>query len=190
MSAPQPYSVDCDCGATLPASKSDAGATLQCRCGRAVKVPRLSLLRQAKGEDALESGILDRITRMIRDGELPVGDCCAASAFPTTDVMLFDVVCERSYIKGARKWGIVLLVLGFVMPCSWIFWLLGLDMLTERTERVGRDTVITIPLRVAKDYQSGLRRWASQRRLRIVLSSIPEYQELFEQYPGARIYPH
>ncbi|HEX5104786.1 MAG TPA: hypothetical protein VFV87_13285 [Pirellulaceae bacterium] len=186
----QPYSVDCECGKTLPVSKSDAGSEIRCRCGKSVSVPRLSLLRRAKGEDALEAGIRDRIARMIREGKLPVGDCCAVSGFPTNDVMLFDVICERSYTKGARNWGIALLVLGFFTPFSWFFWLLGYDMLNERTERVGRDVVLTVPLRVAKENQGKLRGRTSQKRLQIVLGSVPEYELLFQEFPDARISAH
>ena len=135
MAETSEYSVDCDCGKTLPVVKSDAGSAIQCRCGRTVRVPRLSLLRRAKGEGALESGILDRIARMIRDGQLPAGDCCAVSGFPTKDVMLFDVQCETSYVKGERKWGWALVILGFFMPFWWLFWLLGYELLSERNER-------------------------------------------------------
>lgn len=190
MDQPQEYSVDCVCGKTLPVAKSDAGSAIQCRCGAVVRVPRLSLLRQAKGEDPLETGIRDRIARLVHEGRLPAGDCCAVSGFPTQDVMLFDVQCEKSYTKGSRKIGVTMLVLGFFMPFWWIFWLLGMDMLSEETERHGRDVVLTVPLRVAKENQPRLRRGVNQRRLQQILSSVPEYQRLLAEYPEAHIFPH
>jgi hypothetical protein len=107
---------------------------------------------------------------------------------PTEDVMWFDVQCESSYMKGAKNWGMFLIIVSFLLPFAFFIRLLGLDMLTERTERVGRDVVIAIPLKVAKDLQTQLRR-SSQGHLRTVLCSVPIYQSLFENYPAARIHP-
>src|SRR5947207_9039133 len=69
------YSIDCECGATNPVSASQAGGSLACRCGRVLRVPRLSQLRMAKGLSAHETNIRDSIVRMIRDNVLPWGQC-------------------------------------------------------------------------------------------------------------------
>src|SRR5262245_65246464 len=90
------FSVNCECGATIEVSASQAGGTISCRCGRTISVPRLSKLRMAKGLAAHETSVRDTIARMIRDGELPWGQCCAVTGMPTDDVMWFDVQCERS----------------------------------------------------------------------------------------------
>src|SRR5215204_1880421 len=109
------FSVPCECGAMLAVTAAEAGGALPCRCGRSVRVPRLSELRRAQGMDAGESSVRDTIARMIREGELPWGSCCAVTGFPTKDVLLFDVQCERSYKKRAKlsNGGFTLLVLSF-----------------------------------------------------------------------------
>ena len=141
----------------------------------------------AIGLAAHETNVRDVIARMLRDNELPRGICCAVSEMPTDDVMWFHVQCEREYAKDDRRWGILLIVMSFLLPFGLLIRLLGADMLSEAPERYGRDTAVLIPLRVSQDRQPSLRRWATQRRLKTVLSSVPIYQELFREYPGARI---
>jgi hypothetical protein len=142
--------------------------------------------------DATETNIRDTIARMIREGALPWGQCCAVTAMPTNDVMLFDVQCEQSYVKGSssKRWGLVLLILGFFVcfPVAVFMWLVGADLYKTHVEHVGRDVVVTIPLRVAKDSQAHVRR-SSQSRLKTILSSVPIYKRLFEVYSDARIHP-
>jgi hypothetical protein len=154
-------------------------------------VPRLSELRISKGLDASETNVRDTIARMIREGSLPWGQCCAATAMPTTDLMLFDVECERSYVKGSasRKWGTVLLVMGFFFcfPVAIFMWLIGWDLFNTH-EHVGRDVVIAIPLRVSRDSQAAVKHWP-QTRLKALLSSVPVYQQLLQDYPDAKIHP-
>jgi hypothetical protein len=176
----------------MSVSASDAGTTVACPCGRAVRVPRLSQLRVSQGLDAAESNVRDTIARMIREGTLPWGDCCAVSGVPTDNVMLFDVLCEQSYVKGSasRKWGTVLIVLGFFVcwPIAIFMWLIGRDLHKTQVERVGHDVVMTIPVKVRMDSQTSVARY-SQSRLRKMLSSIPIYERLFNEYSGARIHP-
>jgi hypothetical protein len=127
---------------------------------------------------------------MIREGSLPSGSCCAVTGFPTPDVMLLDVQCERSYKKGAglSKAGLALLVLCLFacFPVAVLMWLFAWDFLTTRVENVGRDTGITIPLRVSAAAQPELRR-ASAARLKKLLSDVPVYQQLLTEYPQAVI---
>src|SRR5262249_30321131 len=162
-----------------------AGRQIECRCGRTVRVPRLSDLRRAKGMDGGETNARDTIARMIREGTLPWGSCCAVTAMPTNDVMMFDVECQRSYVKGARgrDWGITLSVLGFFfcLPVAIFMWLLGRDLYTSQVKRVGRDVTVPIPLRVSKEAQGSVRAWSSQTRLRNILRSVPIYERLLEE---------
>jgi hypothetical protein len=181
------FSVNCECGATIAISASQAGGVVTCRCGRDVRVPRLSQLRTAKGLAAHETSIRDSIARMIRDGALPWGQCCAVTGMPTDDVMWFDVQCERSYLKSERRWGITLIIVSLLLPFGLFLRLLGITMLNEDPERRGHDISIAIPLRVRKDSQSSLRNWAGQRRLRKLLCGVPIYQQLFQEHKSARI---
>src|SRR5207248_3134255 len=141
-------------------------------CGRTIRVPRLSELRVSKGMDASESNIRDTIARMIREGSLPWEHSCAVTGVQTDDVMLFDVQCERSYVKGktSKRWGTILLVLGFFacLPVAIFMWLIGSDLFKTSVERVGRNVVVTIPLRVSNDSQAAVKR-SSQARLKKML---------------------
>jgi hypothetical protein len=188
------FSIDCECGATIPVVASEAGATLTCRCSRVVQVPRLSRLRAAKGLAAHDTNIRDTIARMIAENHLPGGPCCAVSAMPTEDVMWFDIHCESTYTKATNRWGMAMAMLAFVIlvfiswPLAILTRLMRADTSNE-TERLGREIVISVPLRVRQDSQSKLKGWASQQYLRKILSSVPEYQELFREHPKAMIYP-
>jgi hypothetical protein len=142
--------------------------------------------------DASESNVRDTIARMIREGSLRYGQCCAVTMMPTNDIMLFDVQCEKSYVKGraSKKWGIALLILGFFacFPVAIFMWLVGFDLFKTDVERVGHDVVISIPLRVIKDSQRSVRNWG-QSRLKNTLASVPVYQRLFDEYPDAAVFP-
>jgi hypothetical protein len=158
-----------------------------CRCGRTVPVPRLSQLRLAKGLAAHETSIRDSIARMIRDRELPWGQCCAVTGMPTDDVLWFEVQCERSYVKSERRVGITLLVASFLLPFGFFLQLMGISLLNEDPERRGHDIFIQIPLRVSRELHASLRRWVTQSRLRRLLREVPIYQDLLREHPHARI---
>jgi hypothetical protein len=183
------FAIDCECGATIPVLASDAGGSVTCPCSRILRVPRLSQLRVALGLAAHETNVRDTIARMIGEKALPWGVCCAVTGMPTEDVMWFDVQCESTYTKTNKRWGMYLIVISLLLPLGFFVRLLGLSMLTEDPERLGRDIVVGIPLRVGKESQAKLKRWWSQRRLRKALSSVPIYHELFREHPAARIYP-
>jgi hypothetical protein len=129
---------------------------------------------------------------MIREGQLPWGQCCAATGMPTDDVILLDVECERSYVKNARSqlWGTILVIAGFFvcLPVAIFMWLIGRDLVHSPAERLGRDVVITIPLRVCKDAQSSVLR-SGQGRLKDLLRTVPVYERLLSDYRDARIHP-
>jgi hypothetical protein len=182
------FSVPCECGASLSISATDAGATISCRCGRQVQVPRLSQLRISQGLDPAESNVRDTIARMIRDGALPWGQCCAVTAMPTDDSMPLDIQCERSYVQGGRSqfWGVMLMIGGFFacLPLAIFMWLIGRELFATSPEREGRDVVITIPIWVCRDSQATVRGW-SQSRLREMLRTVPIYERLLREYKDA-----
>src|SRR5262245_55013132 len=93
------FSISCDCSNRLEVTASQAGAEISCSCGRTMRVPALSQLRQLAGQGAYEAGTIDTIHRMIRDGELPYGHTCAISGHPTSDTYDLNVQCESRWIK-------------------------------------------------------------------------------------------
>jgi hypothetical protein len=138
----------------------------------------------AAGQRAHETNIRDSIARMIDEHALPWGECCAVTEMPTQDVMWFDIHCESSYTKGGRVHPL-LAAWGLLVPWG----LLALALRArEKTEHLGRDIVISVPLKVSREKQSGLKR-ASQSYLRSLLLKVPVYQELLREHPHARILP-
>jgi hypothetical protein len=178
------YRVHCECGADVAVRASQAGGVVNCRCSRVVAVPRLSQLRTAAGQAAHETNIRDSIARMIGEQVLPWGQCCAVTEMPTQDVMWFDIHCETSYTRGGRvNW--FLAVWSLLLPGGLFAMVLRAR---EQAENLGRDIVISVPVKVCDEKQSGLRR-ASQRYLRKLLLKVPVYHELFREHPYARILP-
>ena len=81
--------------------------------------------------DGSESNVRDTIARMMREGSLPWGTCCAVTGLPTPDVMHFDVQCESSYRKGGglSKAGFALLILSLFtcFPVAILLWVFAWD---------------------------------------------------------------
>ena len=172
------YHISCRCGKQLTVNTEQAGTTIRCDCGETVQVPSLSLLRQTAGQGAYESGAIDTIHRMLRDGALPWGEACAVSGRPTQDLIQLVVQCERLYFVG-DQFRSRLLVLALLGP-----WALLASVAGKRpNETHGRDTVVKVPLRVHRDFHGGLNRRVSQRKLRRLLRTVPVYARLLEEYP-------
>jgi hypothetical protein len=175
------YHVSCQCGKRIPVKTEEAGTTIRCDCGRSVQVPSLSKLRTTSGLDAYESGAIDTIKRMLAEGALPWGETCAESGRPTKDLIQLVVQCERLHVPQDRYKLALLAVLIF----GWVAALLAFG--GKDREARGRDTSIRIPLRLDREYQDRLARWASQRRLRRLLRTVPVYARLLDEYPRATI---
>ncbi len=182
------FSLPCDCGNTLEVTAAEAGTDVVCSCGREVGVPLLSQLRQLAGQGAYETGTIDTIHRMIRDGELPYGDICAISGFPTSDSYDLYVQCESRWIKGPGSGRNLFAVLSVLfLPC-WMIWaLVAWALLDEKRRELGRDRGVYIPLRVRQEHHQQLRRMRSQSKLRKLLRAVPIYATLLDEYPKARI---
>lgn len=182
------YFVPCDCGKTIEVTGTQAGANVTCPCGRTVRVPLLSQLRQLAGQEAYETGTIDTINRMIRDGELPFGDTCAISGLPTSDSCNLYVRCESMWTKGPGFFRHLFIIITCVaLPCTIVWALLGWALLEERHEEVGRDRSVCVPLRVRQEHQRRLRRTRNQAKLRKMLRTVPIYAQLLDEYPQAKI---
>ncbi len=66
-------------------------------------------------------------------------------------------------------------------------WALMLTMGGKQGDARGRDTAVSIPLRVCREYHRGLARWGTRRRLRRLLKTVPIYARLLDEYPRATI---
>jgi hypothetical protein len=175
------YHVECRCGKPLAVKAEQAGTTVRCECGESVPVPSLSKLRATAGIGSYESGSIDTIRRMLAEGTLPWGETCAVSGRPTRDVMRLEVQCERLQLpQDPVKF---VLLLGMCLgPWATLILFQG-----QRDQAHGRETVVTIPLRVCREYHRGLERWWSKRKLRRLLRTVPVYARLLDEYPRAAI---
>jgi hypothetical protein len=175
------YRLECGCGRPVAVTTADAGTTIACACGEEIRVPSLSELRANAGLGAYESGAIDTIRRLMSEGTLPWGDTCAQSGLPTRDILHFHVQCERTHAaqERSRLEVLVVVLLGF--------WALLLTMGAEEGDARGRDTAVSVPLRLRREYHRGLARWGTQRRLRRLLRTVPIYARLLDEYPRATI---
>jgi len=174
------YSVQCHCGRTVAVTKADAGGQVQCRCGQSVRVPRLSELRRQSGQAAYESGAVDRIRRMLAEGQLPPGDTCQISFRPTKDVLWVTVECETPYSRGSYSWWSLLLI-GLISSAAYFM------AAQAETETVGRETVLRLPLLIDAEFQPQVRRYTASR-LSELLRAVPIYAQLLAEFPRARVY--
>ncbi len=174
------YSVGCECGRRLVVDSTAAGSVIPCECGWDVIVPPLSQLRATTGVGAYESGVLDTIQRMIRDGSLPWGETCAVSGWPTDGVLDLVVHCERVHLP--RPNSKLMILFAPLFPA-----LVLQAMSDEGREPVGRETSVTVPLRVAPEFHRRLARKWSPGKLKRLLKTVPIYATLLDQYPEATI---
>ncbi len=175
------YSVTCACQRVIPVAAAQAGTEVACACGRAVKVPRLSQLRTATGKAAYKPTVIEAIERLTREGDLPFSETCALCGMPTSDSIELYAECERARYRppSVVPWWLLWL------PWAPVIWLMS-KFLPLPGETQGRDTGVTLPLRVCKRDQGRLPR--NQRKLRDLLRPVPIYEQLLEEYPRARIY--
>jgi hypothetical protein len=129
---------------------------------------------------AYESGVIDTIRRMIADGSLPWGETCMVSGSPTDEVLDVVVHCER--VHAARESSKLMVLFALLSP---ILALLALR--EERREPLGRETSVSVPLRVSSPFHRKLARRGSRGELRRLLRSVPVYAELLDRYPDATV---
>jgi hypothetical protein len=182
------YSVRCSCGNAHEVSATQAGTEISCGCGAVVLVPLLSQLRVSAGQEAYESGIVDKILRLKSEGKLPLGDHCLLSGQRTEDTALVRVQCERSYDKGPPKYEKFLAILSFFF-IGIFAWFVAKETLGQKPEWVGRDLELSLPIRVHRDLRDDLQKIRNQKRLRELLRAVPLYAQLLDDYPSAEVWP-
>ena len=111
---------------------------------------------------------------------MPWGATCAVSGRPTRDVIQIEVQCEHlAPAKDPVKFALLLAM------CAgpWA----TLILFSKPGQAHGRDTAVTVPLRVCREYHRGLERWWGRRKLRRLLRTVPVYTRLLDEYPRATI---
>jgi hypothetical protein len=192
------YSVSCSCGQVFPVEATQAGSTLQCRCERAIQVPRLSALRIAAGETAIPLNAAERVRLGVLNKTLPDNDICPITGRIPDAVAVFRILCERVWkrqvdndsfsVGRAFLWGIVAGPAGIMFAV--LRSLIGNRLSPSGTEQLGRNTVVDAPLRVAAEALPQLSRTQNQRKLRELLQPTRAYADLFAEFPDTDIKFH
>lgn len=179
------YVIYCECGKQLFVSPRQAGSQVDCTCGRFVKVPNLSALKKSAGESVQTT--IEHIETMLRKGELPYGDVCPVSGRRTDDSIYFHVQCERVWVRGGDSvnYG---KVIAYYLLFGWIGAFIASKNM-EPLQELGRDTHITIPLRISSEVRSKLLRTRHQKALKSLLKQVPVYAKLLQEYPNAVVTP-
>ncbi|PHS03240.1 MAG: hypothetical protein COA78_18705 [Blastopirellula sp.] len=181
-----PYSLACECGNQIEVSAAQAGSEVTCTCGQVVNVPMLSALRKTAGKAAYESNTMDTINRMVQEGELPWGDTCAVSGYPTTDSCQLFVLCESKWLKGSSMgdWFILFFQL-LILPV-----VICLDLFVDSdkaSQSHGHDRGVYVPIIARTEHHAELKKMRNQAKLQEILRTVPIYAKLLDEFPNARI---
>jgi hypothetical protein len=175
------FTVDCSCGRRIGVTASDAGTNVSCDCGKLVRVPSLSALRELSGADPYEAGTIDTINRMISRKELPAGHTCTISREQTQDVLTCSVIVSREIVYQDG------FLLRYVLRGGLLGWLLRTVYLFVKVAPApGSEIEVPAPIRLSARYHERYRR-AGPGRLRRLLRRVPIYAKLMEEYPHARV---
>jgi hypothetical protein len=181
------FHLDCECGNRVAVTEGSAGATVDCACGRTIKVPSLSQLRKLHGlEPASLLNPVLLIEHLAAAGELPPGETCIQCGFPTSETLNVVAECEKVWIR--RSGGVLKSTLIFFISLLFtpfvIFYRGGVVGV------YGRDLILPVPLRVCPDCKPEVEKAAqawSQASIKQLLRRVTVYDRLLDRYPNARI---
>ena len=173
----------CGCGHVLPIAASSAGTVVPCRCGKQVKIPKLSELKRLSGQRVEPiAGIADYLRTMYLDQQLPPDTHCVCCQVKTIGTLDCWVECERTWCqRDTGPWVIALL---FVLSIP--LWILARVFTGVRKHEVdGRELVVRTPLPICENCLHTTSR--SEASIRTFLRSVALYRQLLDTYPGARV---
>ena len=177
----------CECGYALPIAASSAGAVVPCRCGRKVKIPKLSELKRLAGQPITFISIADQLRTMYLDKQLPPDTHCMFCQTKTAATLECWVECERAkvYAPGIGPTVVKTLFLNAILPFfGWFYLPLGVGV-SRDAEAYGNDLVVRTPLTICENCLHRTSR--TEASVRTFLRSVPLYRELLDAYPGARV---
>lgn len=179
------YRVPCNaCGWETAVGAGQAGGTFVCRCGTAVSVPQLSELRIAAGQTRYTTTAVERVTGMLKRGELPTNQLCPMCGAAAAEVKVIAIECEKiSYREAQDQTKIAIGAFGWIACLAAAY--RPLPFRPEQTH--GRETRLEVPLRFCAACVSQVTALTWKRDLRRFLKAEPAYRELFEEYPNASV---
>ncbi len=170
----------CECGFALPIAASAAGTFVPCRCGKQVKIPKLSELKRLSGQRVEPiAGIADYLRTKYLDKQLPPDTRCVGCLAKTDETLDCWVECERTFDREGKQWGMAMLFV-FSIP----MWLFARMVSGARKHEVdGRELVVRTPLPICTNCLHSTSR--SEANIRQLLLGVEIYRQLLERYPGA-----
>jgi hypothetical protein len=181
------YSVSCPCGKVIEVNESAAGTEVACSCGKRVPVPSLRELRYQHGAEQAPNPVL-QIEYLLAAKKLPAESCCVSCGTETSGVLVVHAHCESIWRKGGQSTDQMLALTAWLGP---LWALLVWASRSQDAEReFGSDVRLGLPLRVCPQCREQVQkmwRWSRLARLRELLVKVPEYRQLLERYPKARL---
>jgi hypothetical protein len=174
------YSVNCACGNRIEVSATQAGTDLPCRCGRRIRVPRLSELRSPAGEPAYEPSPVLIIRLLYGSGSQAVGgDSCAFCYATPVNRVACRIECEKPIIKGEHSW-LFWIFLGALAPALALLY----SVIKDKPEVVGEATVLDVQISLCCSCQE---RTPGRHALREALCRNRDFARLFDKFPTAKV---
>ena len=177
----------CECGHQLTFAATSAGTLVPCRCGRQVKIPKLSDLKRLAGQPTEFISIADQLRTMYLDKQLPPDTHCMLCQTKTASTLECWVECERAkvYASGIGPTVVTALFVNAILPFfGWIYLPPGAGV-SRDAEAYGNDLVVRTPLSICENCLHRTSR--TEASIRTFLRSVPLYRQLLDTYPGARV---
>lgn len=100
---------------------------------------------------------------------------------------MLHIQCERSWVRGSGEWDTGKII-AYMFLLGWIGALIAWSK-SKPKEEFGRDTWITVPIRISTQVRTRALRMRRQSKLRAVLRKTPIYSRLLQEFPGATVTP-
>lgn len=181
------YAVDCACGKTITVPSAAAGTQVACDCGAEVGVPGLSKLRRAAGQDAYITNAAEKIAAEHAAGREPAGTDCLQCGGASAQTIELEIVCETVSVKKDR-WGFTRWV--FFLAGGWLVIILhdiAKDRGNKSHELRGRHRTVETHIRLCKQCHPNPETAPSAGTIQRPLKEIPLFEQLFQQFPAARL---
>jgi hypothetical protein len=168
------HRVPCDCGGYVTVDERAAGTTVECTCGRTVRVPSLRKLAALSGDPTRGLSPELEIETLFSAGKMPFESICVRCGQDTNETVQAKVECERAWIIGGFDWGTLIVTL--FLPLTIFRW--------RARRRLGQDKIYWLPLPVCDECRDHLEKAAELRRC---LQEVDVYKRLLEKFPRASV---
>ena len=181
------FEVACDCGKQIGVDGGRGWFTGRLRlAGCEVNVPLLSELRRSAGKGAYETSSYDKVRNKVAQGELPADECvvCGGPGDPVYCTATLETTVWR------KRFGDGCLFLILFAPVFVFFLLLGFIFLLfpgSHGRLHGHAKWVDVPFKLCSACRGPTRELKNQKRLKELMRNVPDYAELLDEYPDAKM---